>query len=764
MIARDPRLTDASVAAFAASVKDWDFFRGRVFVAVLGVSLFASFFKVLLGLETFFYRDFGALVYPALFYLRERILSGQLPFWNPYNHCGVPFMAQWGYWYPGNIIIVLLPMPWAANFFLIFHLFFAGLGMHWLCRRLGATGFAAGFAAMAYAFNGITMSCLGWTSYTASLAWLPWVMGLTTAAWRTGGRAIGPAALASAIQVMAGAPEITLLFWIFLGTVWISDAAVRMVPFWKSFLRLVAVVLLAAGITAGQMLPFIDLLAHSQRDRNYGGTGWAMPGWGWANLLVPLFHCYQAPQGTWFQPGQDLINSYYLGPSILVLGAAGVWLRRSRFDVCVAGMALFCWIMALGSDGFIYDWVRRVFPPIGIARFPVKFAVLPAFLVPLAAVAGVESLLSARDERSYRLVAVLALVVLSLMVGLLWFACAYPFPYDNWPVTVRNTGWRAVLMLATLGGLACLARLRGRRTRGLLGAAVLTVLPVDALTHSPGVVPTLPASFLEQKFWSVGGNPTAPKLGQGRIMLSREAEHRLVYSEIRDLALDFTAKRLGEWYNLNLLDEIPKVTGASILRPAYFDRIEKYVYYAGATQVGRGLLDFLSVSYTSSPQDPTHWSARTNCLPLITAGQQAAFETDEQVLANLVADDFDPRQTVYLPESERRRVAVSRKTDCTITDTHFADNEAEMKVAARETSLVVISQSFYHLWRAWVDGQPARLMRANLAFQAIEIPPGTHYVRLAYKDPNFYLGACISVVSLMLSGWIWLARPRTDVG
>jgi hypothetical protein len=238
-------------------------------------------------------------------------------------------------------------------------------------------------------------------------------------------------------------------------------------------------------------------------------------------------------------------------------------------------------------------------------------------------------------------------------------------------------------------------------------------------------------------------------------MISPEAEQRLSYSLVKNTELDFTSKRLGEWYNLNLLDRIPKVSGASLLRPAHFDIIQKYAYFTDGSHIGQGLLDFLSVAWISSPQDPVRWSSRTNHLPLVTGGQRPSFASDEKTLAAICADSFDPRQTVYLPESERALVNVAQATDCRVSDVRFTGRRIDMRVAASDTSLVVISQSFYHLWRAFVDGSPARLMRANLAFQAVEVPAGNHHVNLVYEDQNFRVGAIVSLVFLALCGLIW---------
>jgi uncharacterized membrane protein YfhO len=59
---------------------------------------------------------------------------------------------------------------------------------------------------------------------------------------------------------------------------------------------------------------------------------------------------------------------------------------------------------------------------------------------------------------------------------------------------------------------------------------------------------------------------------------------------------------------------------------------------------------------------------------------------------------------------------------------------------------VVVAQTFYHDWRASVDGQNVPLLRANHAFQAVEVPQGRHQIVLRYVDQAFELGAAISIV------------------
>ena len=110
-----------------------------------------------------------------------------------------------------------------------------------------------------------------------------------------------------------------------------------------------------------------------------------MPGWGWANFLLPLFHCFETPQGQFFQYDQAFLSSYYLGVGIFALAIMAAWRVRQRQVWLLAGLTLFSLIMALGENGSLYRWLKNFVPLLGIARYPVKYVFLAAFAVPLLA-------------------------------------------------------------------------------------------------------------------------------------------------------------------------------------------------------------------------------------------------------------------------------------------------------------------------------------------------------------------------------------------
>src|SRR5208283_4574480 len=164
---------------------------------------------------------------------------GELPFWDPYNNCGVPFLAQWNTMplYPPALLYLTLPLQWSLSCFSLLHLWFAGFGMFLLARRWTGNPFAAAFAGTAFAFNGFTLGLLIWPSHIATFSWLPWVVLAAEGAWREGGRKIPLAAFAGAVQMLAGGPETIFLTWLIVLGLWLQQfvtaAAPRTAMLWR---------------------------------------------------------------------------------------------------------------------------------------------------------------------------------------------------------------------------------------------------------------------------------------------------------------------------------------------------------------------------------------------------------------------------------------------------------------------------------------------------------------------------------------------------
>src|ERR1039458_10376787 len=190
----------------------------RRFALLLGLLIVATFPGVLLGSTTFVIRDFGMFGYPLAYFHRQSFWRGELPLWNPFSNGGLPFLAQWNTLtlYPLSLIYLLLPLTWELACFCLAHMFWGRLGMYFLAYRWTGQRWAAGLAGLIFAFNGLTLNTLMWPNVVATLGWLPWVVWLGGRARRRGGKAVGWAVLAGAMQMLAAGPEAILLTWVIL--------------------------------------------------------------------------------------------------------------------------------------------------------------------------------------------------------------------------------------------------------------------------------------------------------------------------------------------------------------------------------------------------------------------------------------------------------------------------------------------------------------------------------------------------------------------
>ena len=146
------------------------------------------------------------------------------------------------------------------------------------------------------------------------------------------------------------------------------------------------------------------------------------------------------------------------------------------------------------------------------------------------------------------------------------------------------------------------------------------------------------------------------------------------------------------------------------------------------------MLDFLGVSQTTVPGSGLEWAPRPSAMPLVTAGQQPVFADDRTAFDALSQTNLDLRQIVFLPlEARGSDLRQPPARGARALNGQFAKQKLSLQTDAPAASLVVISQTHYPAWKAYVDGQPARIWRANYAFQAVEVPAGRHQIQLVYE-------------------------------
>lgn len=295
--------------------------------------------------------------YPFLSQRLENFRLRQTSLWTPLIYLGHPAHADplFQSYYPFFWLCGLL---WGAargyGLALYGHALLAALTMFALLRTLRVSHAAACLGALTYSLSGYLVTWFEFAFWTSTLAWLPtvlWCYRLALLKKQSGyaalaGLALGLASLAGQLQfVSAFGLGLVLVTWVYVGQK--SFVSRRPVVHPLLYLALIGVIaLLLAGV---QLLPFLELLAHSRRQLTQGLVE-PLPFRQLATLFVPYF--YGNPtQGVYWGAGNYNELTLYPGIVALYLAITALLARPRFWTLCLGGLGLLLLYWATGGPG-----------------------------------------------------------------------------------------------------------------------------------------------------------------------------------------------------------------------------------------------------------------------------------------------------------------------------------------------------------------------------------------------------------------------------
>jgi uncharacterized membrane protein YfhO len=126
------------------------------------------------------------------------------------------------------------------------------------------------------------------------------------------------------------------------------------------------------------------------------------------------------------------------------------------------------------------------------------------------------------------------------------------------------------------------------------------------------------------------------------------------------------------------------------------------------------------------------------------------FVDEKACLESLARSSVDLNRVVLLPQQYENRNSQSLPASANILRTIWSTQAVKIEYAAREKSWLVIAQTYHPNWKAYIEGRQIPVVRANHAFQAVEVPGGHHEIILCYRDKGFGIGVIISILSLVI--------------
>jgi len=81
---------------------------------------------------------------------------------------------------------------------------------------------------------------------------------------------------------------------------------------------------------------------------------------------------------------------------------------------------------------------------------------------------------------------------------------------------------------------------------------------------------------------------------------------------------------------------------------------------------------------------------------------------------------------------------------------HYGARKVELKVQTSRPGLAILTDVYYPGWQAEVNGQPAKIYRANGLLRGVWLPEGEHQVVFSYWPPSFQIGFALAGISSLI--------------
>lgn len=705
------------------------------------------------------------------------ILSGRgFPLWNPFVYGGQPYLAilPGPVFYPSTLLYLVMPLHRAIGWTFVLHTFLSGVFAYMAARSLRLDRSSSTIAGFAFMLTGFVVSTLygGHDGRMFAMVLMPLAFALLENGIRSG-RSRWFVALGLVVAMQVFTPQIQLMYYSSLGlSLW---AVMRIAQRARADGRRVAVRLaglwafgfvIAGLVGAAQLIPTVHILDVAVRgsagESGYAfASSWALPAQELSALFLPDL---VGSLGTYWGANPFKLHTEYLG--IVPLGLALLALTNIRRDarvaflVVIAGLGI---LFALGSATPFHRIAYVLVPFVKQFRAPSMMLAPVALAIALLAGLGWQRLLDLRrlGEKPpwgpwLALAAPFLLLGLAAALspeGLLrWFRTAwYPTGWTRTPAAdptgaLRANGGFVIAGLAAAFSAAWLVVVR-RGPEWVLWLLV-PVLVADAwrvdrryvrTVDAEDVFPTDPV--IEYMQGALGpGERVFPPAGMSGYGPSELSVHR-----------------------------VPTVTGIQKFRLEWYERFTGGLGMRNVgTRAGLGLLDVefivaepgLSAELLSVEAEGARGSAYRvlSRVPhaFFPRRVEATTDTAEALRRVLSADPLE----LAVVEADAPPAAGAGE----VTLTRYEPNRLVLEVDASRGGLLFLSEVYYPAWEAWVDEDPAEVMRVNTAFRGVVVPAGEHVVTLRYSPAEFRLGFALSSLTALLALlWLGLGWRRKPV-
>lgn len=749
--------------------------------------------------------------YPLKEFYREMLLQNKLPLWTSLIGNGYPIFAegQVGALYPFNLILFrLFSAMLAYNINIIIHFVMAALFTYLYARNLNLSQKASFLSAITYSLSGFMVIHIHQININMVITYLPLAL-LSVDKILAGKRSwFSVLTMSFVMEILAGHIE---MFYYCLGITGIyfvlrlfifplrmlaiktgpntekyskNDALLNANPesikidpgngnpsHLSSIAIFIAAIICALGITFLQLSATYELNQQSQRSEGLNIEHATATVWPLETLEIFVnprkYELYRVEEE--YTPTGDTVNTQglygYVGIIPLFLAFSAIFFTRKKITILFSTLMVLAFFYGMGRSTQLFAIFWNLIPGLKFFRFPTKILFLIEFCLAILAGIGLDNLtssilkkrgvteLSARIKKSTGLLHITG-KTLNMIAFILLAVSLTDLLYFNAFGTrkiINANDWLSVpesaQFLSEKIGDPYQYRIYGHgmsnidysyATNEKYQKVFRNMLPIDF-----NMIYKIPTNqewavlFLERQS-KLNGEKTRVDFEKGTISLNPLHKKALALQAVRYIVSDVVIVDP----DLTELKKIPFPTEVN------------HVFYVSE---GAGM------SKVQFPVIGVHIYENKYFYPRVNfvADFEKANNPDD-ALKSVLDPEFDPTKSVVLEASaddrklpeENAKGGVIPTSDISITKD--GGDVVAINVKTNLPGILVLSDTYYPGWHAFVDGKEVGLFRANYAFRGVEVGSGEHTVIMEYKPTYWMIGKTIFLGSLVLFGIVWV--------
>jgi uncharacterized membrane protein YfhO len=510
------------------------------------------------------------------------------------------------------------------------------------------------------------------------------------------------------------------------------------------------VVLVFLGLTAIQIVPTIELIINSGRLSSQDFALSFSPKKGaLVGLFIPYF--FGRPLFSWE------ITSY-VGIVSLMLASFSIYQKENKYVRFFMSITIFSFLIAF------FEPIRNLIIYIpGFSNFRAQGRILFLFTFSLAALAGFGSkslIQQVRDKKALADTLKIAMITISLIIF-------YLFIFKSISSTADDLTFKISISLSLIFLFVFLIMYGSQKNVALRNFKILLVLLMlyDLWIYGLLLIdvknPNLVFARSKTLEFFETDNSSFRVYSTKYNILPQEQSVR----NNLQIAGGFDPLQLSRYYEFMRLAGNYTFSGNSVEIPPE-KVIEKT--YPRASMLGLLNTKYVITEYPLErldfalleKKDKNFIYLNTQNLPRAFVVHNYRFIDDEsETLKSLLT--FNSSREAILQNDVTEEMKYSRLKEKT-TIISFEPDEIIVQTNLSSPGILVLSEIWYPGWKAYDNGKPSEILRANYLLRGIYLDEGLHKVKFLYDPVSLKMGGSITIISLILISTFILIRRKEN--